>query len=361
MEDQKQHFARPTMQRPPSLLNLTIIAALLGFIAGWGGYLLAQSILPATDIRYLNLDQGSSRINIDQPLVSLAQAEAKSVAGVYRPTAVASLLGQALFAEEDFLGSALVVTSDGWLMTTDQVLKNNQARIILADQIYEIKDTKSDAYSHLAFIKIEANFLSPVDFQLTDQIKSGERLFSNRDSAHSQEHDFYSSILINTHYNRDKYLSSDRVDYYLQVAERPDGIFWGAPYFNLEGALIGLGYQLEDDLVLLPAEYLKQAVKNLLNNTSRVQLGVYYVDMENNSGFERKGVMIYHPSLPAVVYNSPAAKAGLRQGDQLVAINNNVVSSSRSLNSILQSYRPGDKVVAKIFRNNQEQDVEIQL
>ena len=362
MEDKKQHFSRPTMQRPPSLLNLVLVAMLLGFISGLGGYLLGQSILPATDIRYLNLNQGpDNRLNIEQPLVALAQAEAKSVAGVYRPTSVVGVLGQPMFAADDFLGSALVVTSDGWLMTTDQVVKNNQVRIILADQIYDIKEIKSDSYSHLVFFQVEANFLSPVDFQLTDQVQAGERLFSSLDAPHSLEPAFYTSILANTHYSREKYLSSDKIDYYLQISGSQEEIFLSAPYFNLAGELIGLGYQLDQDLLLLPAEYLKQAVKNLLNDTSRVQLGLYYVDMENNSGFDRKGILIYHPSLPAVAYNSPAAQAGLRQGDQLVAINNNVITSSRSLNSILQNYRPGDKVVAKIFRNNQEQDIEIQL
>jgi S1-C subfamily serine protease len=47
--------------------------------------------------------------------------------------------------------------------------------------------------------------------------------------------------------------------------------------------------------------------------------------------------------------------------DQIVAVNSDVVSASRTLTSILQNYRVGDKVILRILRNEVEQDIEIEL
>ena len=47
--------------------------------------------------------------------------------------------------------------------------------------------------------------------------------------------------------------------------------------------------------------------------------------------------------------------------DQIVAVNNDTVSVNRSLTSVLQNYRIGDKVTLRILRNEVEQDIEIEL
>ncbi len=361
-EERKQHFERPTVKRPPSLVNLVLVALVFGFIAGVGGYLFGQAIIPAVEIPYFNIGSGNNTVNIDQPLVGIAQEYQQSVAGLYRPVQTITTVGQPLFSANDFLGSAVVVTSDGWLMTTDQVIKNNQAKVVLGDEIYSIEEIRKDEFINLVFIKIEADSLQPIDFQLTDKIKSGERLFTNIDSPNSSEHIFYTNFLTNAHYATDKYLYTDKLDYYLQILDNTSAdSFLSAPYFNLDGNLMGLSYELNNQLVLLPSEYLKESVRHLLNETDRVSLGLYYIDMENNSGFERKGALVYHPTLRAVEYNSPAFKAGLKQDDQIVAVNNDIISNDSSLTSIIQNYRIGDKVIFKIFRDGVEQDIEVEL
>lgn len=357
-----RHFERPTTNRPPVLFNITILALLVGFVAGFGGYLVARLILPIDSINYLNLSNGQReiKINIEQPLTSLANKYQKSVAGIYRPVQTNTLIGQPLFTEADFIGSAVVVTSDGWLMTTDQVTKNTQVTVVLGDKVYTPQEIKTDVFTRAVFIKIEESSLQPVNFQLTDNLEIGEKVFTNMDQANSLNHSFYTALLNNNHYEISKYLYSDELDYYLQISSDNLANF-GDPYFNLEGALLGLSYQLEDETLLIPAEYLKQAVKHLLNGTARPVLGVRYVDMENNSGFMRRGNLIYHPTLPVVDYQSPAAAVKLKVGDQIVAVNNDLISATHTLTSIIQNYRQGDTVVIKILRDEIEQDLAIQL
>ena len=364
MEERKTHFKRPTTTRPPSLFNLTLLAVLFGAAAGFGGYLMAKTFKPMTDVNYLDLinNQRDIKINIEQPLTNVADKYQNSVAGVYRPVKTIATVGQPLFNEDQFLGSAVVVTSDGWLMTTDQVITDQQGVVALNDDLYIIEDIKIDEFTGAVFIKVDGQSLQPVDFQLTDSLKAGERLFTNIDLPHSFYHTFYATFLSNIHYSVGQYLSSDRIDYYLQVSDDlSNDNFLAAPYFNMEGDLLGLAYKVNDSEVLLPAEYLKQAVKHLLNNTERPSLGIWYVDKENNSGFTELGNFIFHPTLRAVSFNSPAYQAGLQAGDQIVAVNNTAISNNKTLTSIIQNYRPGDIVIIKVSREGVEQDLEVKL
>jgi S1-C subfamily serine protease len=111
---------------------------------------------------------------------------------------------------------------------------------------------------------------------------------------------------------------------------------------------------------LLPADYLKQAVKHLLGNTERAVWGISYIDLENNSGLEEKGDYVHNPVLnKAVLVNSPSYKAGLKAKDRIISVNNDAVTKDRTITSILQNYRLGDKIILRVVRDGKEMDLEM--
>ncbi|MCK9641783.1 MAG: S1C family serine protease, partial [Prolixibacteraceae bacterium] len=165
----------------------------------------------------------------------------------------------------------------------------------------------------------------------------------------------------NIHFTSSAYLSTDSIDYYYQLSDvNIDSLASAAPFFNLKGELIGLGYKLNEEVVLLPADYLKQAVKHLLDNTERPAWGISYIDLENNSGLEQKGNYVYssNPS-KAVLVNSPSYKAGLKAKDRIISVNNDEVTRDRTITAILQNYRLGDKIILRVARDNKEIDLEM--
>ena len=144
MEERKKHFERPSTYRPPSLVNLTILAVIFGVLAGGFGYLLSKSIWPIKDIDYLNLinNQQEVKVSLEQPFVNIASKYKNSAAGIYTAQNKRIDLDQAVFPTTKFLGSAIVVTSDGWLMTTDQINITTSLKVILEDEIYDIEEIK---------------------------------------------------------------------------------------------------------------------------------------------------------------------------------------------------------------------------
>ncbi len=361
MEERKKHFVRPTTKRPPSLVNLTVLAIIFGFIAGFIAYILARGLFPITEVDYLNLNNFNNQVevNIEQPLIDKVTRHEDSVAGVYKTKNINKTLKNPLFTNNDYLGSATVVTTDGWLITTDQVINNTNGTIVLKDKYYPIIDLVKDEFTNLVFIKIDAKLSKLVDFQISEDIRRGERLITITDVPNSIEHSFHTSIISENHFIIDKYLDTDNIDYYIKLIETNDNL--GSPYFNLKGNLLGISYNINNSNILIPSEYIQQAIKHLLNNTERPTLGLYYLDLENNSGFNKKGNLVYHNTLIPVKTNSIASQAGIKKLDQIVAINNDVITNNRSLTSIIQEYRIGDTVILKISRDGIEQDIEVIL
>ncbi len=77
------------------------------------------------------------------------------------------------------------------------------------------------------------------------------------------------------------------------------------------------------------------------------------------------GVRVAHEADGArileVVPNSPAAEAGLRPGDRIVAIDGEPVDTNHPLPDVIQRRRPGDTVRLKIIREGEEQTVFVTL
>ncbi|MCG2701443.1 PDZ domain-containing protein, partial [Candidatus Parcubacteria bacterium] len=89
----------------------------------------------------------------------------------------------------------------------------------------------------------------------------------------------------------------------------------------------------------------------------RPRLGVQYVmitpelALDNNLARDT-GALIVRPEdgSEGVLLNSPAGKAGLAEGDIIFEINAIKIEEKNTLFSIVQKYKPGDKIGLKIQR-----------
>ncbi len=63
----------------------------------------------------------------------------------------------------------------------------------------------------------------------------------------------------------------------------------------------------------------------------------------------------------AVVPGSAADKAGLKEGDIILEVDGEEVSLQNSLAKIIQEHKPGDKIVLRVLRGEQELIIEAVL
>ena len=121
----------------------------------------------------------------------------------------------------------------------------------------------------------------------------------------------------------------------------------------------GVGFAIQSNRVKFIAPQLIQYGR--VQNTGRASLDIAGVSVDTALQ-QQYNLPTNHGVL--VVSTSPdgaAAKAGLKQNDIVVQIDNYGVTSIASLSDILINKKPGDTVTVKFYRGSQQQSVKLQL
>jgi len=151
----------------------------------------------------------------------------------------------------------------------------------------------------------------------------------------------------------------------------------GGPLLNLKGEVIGINTATvvgaQNIGFAIPVNKAKKDIEQVKATGKIVYpfLGVYYILITDNlqKNFNLPvdyGVWIGRnadgtKSDSSIFPNSPADKAGLKQGDIILEINGEKITADNSLSKIIQNYNPGDKVALKIISNKAEKTIEIVL
>ncbi len=162
----------------------------------------------------------------------------------------------------------------------------------------------------------------------------------------------------------------------------------GGALVNLKGEVIGLvtAAVLSRDAsatsgigFAVPINIVKKVVKQILSKSGRPFIGIEFIEVNESSlgffaseynekytsikqllndlGLEKEGGIF----IKRVAENSPAAKAGLREGDVILKIDGKEISDASELRYILFDYSPNDKITVEIVRNKKRKKIEIIL
>ena len=148
----------------------------------------------------------------------------------------------------------------------------------------------------------------------------------------------------------------------------------GGPLLNLKGEVIGINTAMaigaQNIGFAVPINKAKRAIKQIKTIGKIVYpfLGVRYV-LVNEEIKEKKNLSVDYGALivkggngePGVTPNSAADKAGLREGDIILELNNEKISQKNSLAKIISKYNPGDKVSLKVLRDKKEINIDVVL
>ncbi|TAE54648.1 MAG: PDZ domain-containing protein, partial [Nostocales cyanobacterium] len=143
----------------------------------------------------------------------------------------------------------------------------------------------------------------------------------------------------------------------------------GGPLLNAEGEVIGINTAIRADAMgigfAIPINKAKDIAAQLQRNgkVSHPYLGVQMVTLtpelakqnntDPNSTFELpevNGALVMR-----VVLNSPAASAGIRRGDVIIAIDNQQIATAGQLQRVVEDSRLGQVLQVKVQRGNQTQ------
>jgi S1-C subfamily serine protease len=135
----------------------------------------------------------------------------------------------------------------------------------------------------------------------------------------------------------------------------------GGPLLDGKGRVIGVNSQIKTESgdsnagvgFAVPVSTVKQVVPQIQTGgkINRAFLGVSNATTNDQSGAIVSGV----------VSNGPAARAGLRSGDKIVAIDRRPISSSDDVSAAVAAHKPGDKATLTVVRGGNRRTLTVTL
>ncbi len=147
----------------------------------------------------------------------------------------------------------------------------------------------------------------------------------------------------------------------------------GGPLINLRGEVVGINTAMaqgaENIAFAIPINKAKRDLESVQKHGRIVHpfLGIRYQMVTKDLAEQKKlgrdygALLVRGENELAVVPDSPAAKAELKEGDILLELNGNRIDAGHSLASLLEKYQSGDEVSFKVFRDAKEFEVKTKL
>lgn len=148
----------------------------------------------------------------------------------------------------------------------------------------------------------------------------------------------------------------------------------GGPLLNLRGEVIGINTAVVSGAqsigFAIPINKVKRAIEQVKSEGEIIYpfIGVRYI-LVNEKVREEKNLSVDYGALivsggagkPAISPNSPAQEAGLKEGDIILELEGEKITVENSLSEAILKHNPGDEVVLKILRGEEELNIKLIL
>ncbi len=285
-------------------------------------------------------------------------------------------VGQPYLAR-DAAGQGLVLSSDGWLVTTSSVIPPGARSYQVASSnghLYPAELALADPVAPLTFLKTSATNLTATPFADVASLSVGQPVAVVALSLQSASPAFYLRRLAHlsaraVHSTAELPVGTETLpDRYLLDEALPPGS-QGAPVTTLRGEVVGLVADYEGQLrAVVSLDNVGAVIDQLfaVHELHRPALGLSYLQGAWVAPFVSDSTSAEGATVTAVLKRSGATTKGapvtadLKAGDRIVAIAGERITE-RSLSSLLQQYHPGTRLELLVSRQGQEQKLNVVL
>ncbi|WP_180135030.1 trypsin-like peptidase domain-containing protein [Acinetobacter sp. YH12070] len=265
---------------------------------------------------------------------------------------------------ENSLGSGVIVRPDGYILTNNHVIAQaDQIVVALHDgRRAEAKVVGTDPDTDLAVIKIEMSQLPVLPFKLSgnevgdvvlaigNPFGVGQTVTQGIISATGR-----SDLGINTY---EDFIQTDAAinpgnsgGALIDVAGNLIGV--NTAIFSQSGGSLGIGFAI-------PAKVCQQVLNSILKDGRVVRgwLGISLLPIEQENILDPRvnGVIVAD-----VIRNGPAAQAGLKRGDKIVKVNNELITSTSHLINFVAQQAPLSTMQIDIERDGKAMTLPVQV
>lgn len=377
-DDALKQFHRPPNRQGLSLATL-VFSLLIGFLAGILGELVFNAFLlgdesPLTRLLLPNntLSQVQQQKNrTAKTFGDVAAAVQPALLSIYPAQSGGTLLENA-YAPENQRGTAMLLTNDGWAVTTRAALGATPFVAVTVDRrVYAAKKRLDDPASGLSFFRIDGNGYHETSFE-SDPPTQAETFLAIAGSTREQTRRYRQVVLESTDTPAGALEASDTLDRQGRLDAALPAAFVGGPIVNTRAKVVGILDSANDGVDRVwPIATLTTILDGVIRDgvVTRPKLGVHYVDVAAIPGIpeaerfrKNAGALITgSPEQAAILPASPAAGIGLQSGDLITKVGGVVLTEENSLNQLLMGYRPNDIINLTIIRTGEEKQVRVTL
>ena len=273
-------------------------------------------------------------------------------------------------------GSGAIISDKGYIVTNNHVISGaKQIQVTLANgTIYSAQIVGTDTTTDLAVIKLDnpPSNLKAAEFADSDNLAVGESVMA---IGNPLGYDDTATVGIVSALNRPVTVSDDNNNDIVTNAVQIDAAVnpgnSGGPTFNAAGQVIGINSSIASTTTssgtagsigigfAIPSNLVKRVANEIIDNgtVQHVALGVTI----KSSTVEADGVTRGCTQVQSVVDNSPAAKAGVKAGDSIVAFNGKAVNNNYSLLGYVRASAMNDKVTLTVVRDGNTMELDVTL
>lgn len=291
-----------------------------------------------------------------------------AVVGITNEGTVTNIYGQITSAASS--GTGFVATKDGYIITNYHVVeKANTLTVTLHNgEEYAAKLIGFDSDNDVALLKISANNLIVAPLGDSDTLLIGDQVAAIGNPL--GELDFTMTVGYISAKDREVNTDGKPINMMQTDAAINSGNS-GGPLFDMHGNVVGIttakysgstmsGTSIEGLGFAIPINDVKRIINDLQEYgyvTGKPFLGITVGDIDSS-------YMFYYdyPSsayVDSVSLGSCADRAGLKKGDIITAIGDDIIKSYTDLVAALKNYEAGDKTTITVFRNGEKEVLNI--
>ncbi len=376
----------PVVKRPASNTSnriiFAIVTAVICVFASAGGVW----ALLATGIVHLDVGQ-----TITQNREKIVLQQGEIVADVFKkvnPSTVAiTTLGTVSYGfrgtqQIQGAGSGIVISKDGYILTNKHVVPEGtkSVTVVMADgkQYDTVRIVGRDPMNDIAFLKIDGvTNLTPAQIGDSTQVQPGQQVVAIGNALGIFRNSVSAGIISGLgrpiQAQDEGGSSAEQLEDLLQTDAAINPGNSGGPLVNLAGQVIGINTAVSEEGqaigFAIPISNIKKVIDSMLKTGKIVKpyLGVHYVSLDPDVSYdlhvkETSGALVLGGNgEPSVEPGSPAAKAGIREGDVITKINDAPVDIGHGLAGRLAQFDPGNKITITFIRDDKEMKVDVML
>jgi serine protease Do len=371
--------------KKPQIFNrftplLVVIALCFGAGVG-GGWIGANAYNHGNHLLATSTAAKQQYISDESQLIaSIAKNVGQSVVSVDVQSQVTtqSFFGQGQTQNQEAAGTGFIISSDGIIMTNRHVVPAGTTSVSVTlsdgttfDNVQVIGRTSDSSSQDIAFLKIgdlKGKNLTPINIGDSSRMQVGDRVIAIGNALGQFQNTVTSGIISGfgrevTAGDQSGLQSNENLTDLFQTDAAINEGNSGGPLVNINGEVIGVNTAIASDAQNIgfaqPINDLKGLINSVLAGGKLQQpyLGVRYVSLTNDLAKEfnlkvtRGAYITSSDNQSAVVIDSPADKAGLKDHDVITKVNNITIDDKTSLTAALSRFKVGDKITLTIVRD----------